>query len=86
MQHSADLAELATGKALEKVVLVQVVGNLAIGEVAKLVSISQVVDRNNLGFIASIEGLDQVATDETGGAGDDNGHALSPFEGAERSV
>ncbi|MCY1441656.1 hypothetical protein D9M71_579790 [compost metagenome] len=86
MQHGAYLAELATAETRKKVVLVQVVGDFAVSQVAKLVAIAQVIDRDDLGFAALVEGLNQIATDKTGGAGDDNGHAMSPFEGAEASV
>ncbi|MNS88269.1 hypothetical protein D3C72_1222370 [compost metagenome] len=78
VQHSADLAELAAGKALKEVVLVEVVSNFAVGQVAKLVAIGQIVNSDDLGFAALVEGLYQIATDKPGGAGHDNRHAISP--------
>ena len=78
MQHSTHVAKLTTSKAIEKIVLVQVVGNFTVGQVAEFVAIGQIVDGDDLGLVALVERLYEIATDESCGTGYDDGHDRFP--------
>ena len=78
MQNGAHLAKLAATEPVEKIVLVQVIGNFTVGQVAELVAIGQIVDGNDIGLVALVECLNEIAADESRGAGYDDRHARFP--------
>ncbi len=74
MKHRAHLAELAALEALDKLALVEVIADLAVDEVVEFVGARQVVDGDDIVFAALVQALDEVAADEAGSAGNDDGH------------
>ena len=77
MEHRAHLAEIAALETFDELGLVEIVVDLAIDEILELVGARQVVDRDHALFAALVERLDDVAADEPGRAGDDDGHDVS---------
>ena len=49
---------------LEKLVLVEIVGELAIGQVLELVALPEIIHRNDVGYATIIERLHQIRADE----------------------
>ena len=75
MQDRGDVVvEVTVGEPRQKLVLVEIVGDLAIGEIAELVGARQIVDGDDVGLAARVERPDEIRSDEAGGAGDDDVH------------
>ena len=90
MENRRDIAVKIPGQqAIEKILLIEIIGDLAIDQVAELVGAFQVVDGENPLLAALIERLDDIRSDESGSAGDDDIHWVSPlfiFGAAQRTA
>src|SRR5581483_9350597 len=63
--------EIAARQALEKIPLVEEVGDRAVDQVAVLVAPGQIVDRDDVGLAARVQRAHEVRADEAGGSGHD---------------
>ena len=63
--------------ALDKVILIQIVGNIAIADVIELATVAQVVHHDDVGAPHRVQGFNDVAANKTGAACYDNHASVS---------
>ena len=80
MQDGADFTlEFTLQQQIQKIVLVQIMGNFTVHQIAELVARSEIVYRNDVGNATRIERLDDIGTNKAGSAGNHDGHDSSFF-------
>ncbi len=73
VEHSLHLAVCALGKARVELLQVHVIGDAQITQVAEFGAIAQIIDGDDVVDSALVQRAHQIAADEAGGAGDDDG-------------
>lgn len=68
---------VASNDAGEKIILVEIVGDIQIDQVGELGAIGQIVDSDNIGVTGLIEKFDEITADKASATSDDN-HKLLP--------
>jgi hypothetical protein len=74
VENRAHLAEVAAPEALDEFGLVEIVVDFAVDQILEFVGAREIVDGDDALFAALVERLHEIAADETGRAGDDEGH------------
>ena len=69
--------EIAGQQAVEKILLVQIIGDFTIDQIPEFIRPLQVINSDDVLFAPVIERLDDVRTDESGRAGNDGVHENS---------